>query len=96
MAPTVEPEHLNNHHRNTLREIMHRPADRNIEWHSVVSLLGAVGSIEERHNGKFDVTVGSQRAVLQRPPHKDIDPQTVTDVRRLLLADGYGPEPDDN
>lgn len=92
MAATVEPEHLSNHHRNTLTQILRHPANRNVEWHSVVSLLGAVGTIEERHNGKFDVTVGSTTAILQRPEGKDIDPRTVADLRRMLLANGYGPE----
>ena len=32
-----EPEHLSNHHRNTLRQIFQHPASHNIEWHAVVS-----------------------------------------------------------
>jgi len=92
MAATVGPEHLSNHHRNTLREIMHHPAGRNIEWRSVVSLIGAVGSINENKNGKFQVTVGPETEIFERPKHDDVDPQTVTDLRRMLIAAGYRSE----
>ena len=42
---TLPPEHLNNHHRDTLNELFRHPAGHNIEWHSVVSLLDAVGTV---------------------------------------------------
>jgi hypothetical protein len=74
MSTTPEPVHLNNHHRNTLRQLLQHPASHNIEWHDVVSLLEAVGSV----TGYFD-----------RPPHKDIDVQTVVDLRRMLNDAGY-------
>jgi hypothetical protein len=40
--PTPKPEHLNNHHRTTLRQIFQHPVSYNIEWHAVMSLLEAV------------------------------------------------------
>ena len=46
MSATSEP-HLSNHHRNTLRQLFQHPVGHNIEWRSVVSLLEAVGSVEE-------------------------------------------------
>ena len=45
MSSTPEPAHLNNHHRNTLRQIFQHPVSHNIEWHAVVSLLEAIGSV---------------------------------------------------
>ena len=45
------PEHLNNHHRDTLLQIFQHPASHNIEWPAVLSLLEAVGSVEQRHDG---------------------------------------------
>ena len=58
----------------TLAEIM--AGGRNIEWHAVLSLMEAVGTVTERHNGKFDVTAGTDSVIIERPQHKDIDPQT--------------------
>ena len=91
MSSTSEPAHLSNHHRNTLRQIFEHPVSHNVEWRNVVSLLEAVGSVAEHHDGKVAVTVGSQNAYLDPPGQKDIDIQTVVDLRRMLSAAGYGP-----
>jgi hypothetical protein len=89
MSTTPEPVHLNNHHRNTLRQLLQHPASHNIEWHDVVSLLEAVGSVVDHHDGTVVVTVGSETGYFDRPPHKDIDVQTVVDLRRMLNDAGY-------
>ena len=87
---TSEPGHLNNHHRDTLLKLFQHPASHNIEWHAVLSLLEAVGSVEERHDGKYHVQVGTETEVITRPKHKDIDVQQVVDLRRMLTTAGYG------
>ena len=50
----------------------------------MLSLLEAVGTVEEEHNGKFKVTLGPETEVLERPRGKDIDVQMVVDLRRML------------
>jgi hypothetical protein len=90
MSSTSDSEHLNNHHRNTLRQLFQHPVSHNIEWHSVMSLLGAVGSVAEQHDGKFVVTIGSQTEYFDAPQDKDVDVQAVVDLRRLLSEAGYG------
>ena len=92
MTSTSEPAHLNNHHRNTLRQIFQHPVSHNIEWHAVVSLLEAIGSVAEHHDGMVAVTVGSGTEFFDVPQHKDIDTQTVVDLRRMLTSAGYGPD----
>lgn len=92
MSSTPEPIHLSNHHRNTMRQIFQHPVSHNIEWRSVVSLLEVVGSVEEHHEGKLAVTLGSQTEFLDPPLHKDIDAQAVVDLRRMLSNAGYGAE----
>ena len=89
MTSSPATPHLDNHHRNTLRQIFQHPVSHNIEWHAVVSLLEAVGSVEQR-GGKVAVTIGSQTEYLDPPAHKDIDTQAVIDLRRLLSTAGYG------
>jgi hypothetical protein len=87
----AEPEHvhLNNHHRDTLEKIFQHPAGHNIEWLDVLSLLEAVGSVDENHDGKFVVTLGSETETFERPKHKNVDVQVVVDLRRILRSAGY-------
>ncbi len=89
MPSTSEPVHLNNHHRNTLRQLLQHPASHNIEWHAVTSLLEAIGTVAAHHDGKVTVTVGSQTEFFEPPAGKDIDVQMVVDLRRMLTNAGY-------
>jgi hypothetical protein len=92
MPFTADSVHLNNHHRDTLLQIFRHPAGHNIEWRAVLSLLQALGSAEERHDGKFVVTLGPETETFERPLGKDIDSQQVVDLRRMLRNAGYAPE----
>jgi hypothetical protein len=92
MSATSGPAHLNGHHRTTLQKIFQHPASNNIEWHDVLSLLRAVGSVVEQRDGKVAVTVGVDTRVFDVPAHKDIDTPMVVDLRRMLSAAGYGVE----
>jgi len=92
MSSTPEPVHLSNpHHRHTLRQIFQHPVSHNIEWHAVLSLFEAVGSVELRHDGEYAVHVGHESAFLGRRKGKDIDVDQVLAARRLLTTAGYGP-----
>jgi hypothetical protein len=81
--------HLSGHHRDTLLQIFQHPTSHNIEWHDVMSLLGEVGSVEQRHDGMFLFRIGTETEVLSRPKNKDIDVQQVADLRRILSSAGY-------
>lgn len=82
-------EHLSSHHRATLRKIFQHPVSHNIEWHDVVSLLEAVGTVERRHDGKVEVTVGSETGFFDIPSDKDTEIEAVVGLRRLLAAAGF-------
>jgi hypothetical protein len=83
---------LNNHHRDTLEKIFSHPTSANIEWRSVISLLAAVGAVDEEHNGKIKVSVGPETETLHPPHGKDIDRQMVIDLRRMLTQAGLSPK----
>ena len=85
-------EHLNNHHRDTLEQILRHPTSSNIEWKRVRSLLDAVADTVQEHNGKLRVTIGSQTEVIEPPHGKDIDEQTTVDLREMLELAGYRAE----
>jgi hypothetical protein len=85
----TEPQHLDNRHRDTLRQIFQHPASHNIEWRAVMSLLEAVSDVSVRHDGKVVVKIGSELEFLEPPAGKDIDAQMVVDLRRMLSNAGY-------
>ncbi len=86
----MTPVHLNDHHRDTIKKIFSHSSSGNIEWRQVLSLLSAVGTTTEEDNGKVRVTLGPETEVL-RPPHgKDIDEQTLVDLRRMLRQQDSG------
>ena len=91
MSTSSEPEHLTNHHRTTLRQLFQHPVSHNIEWREVVSLLDAVATTVEQHGGKLDVTIGTQKEFIEQPRGKDIDEQTVLDLRPMLSSAGIEP-----
>ena len=89
MSSSSELPHLDNHHRNTLRQIFQHPTSHNIEWRAVTSLLEAIGTVATHHDGKVTVTVGAQNEIFDPPAGKDVDVQMVLDLRRLLSSAGY-------
>jgi hypothetical protein len=82
---------LNSRHRDTIEKIFSHPSSSNIEWRSVLSLLQAVGTATEEHNGKFKVVIGPETEVVDRPEGKDIDQQLIVDLRRMLTNAGFSP-----
>ncbi len=86
-----EPDSLNSHQRDTLAHVFRHPSSHNIEWHSVLSLLNAVGTVQETHKGNIQVTIGDDTETFE-PRGKDIDAEQLAILRRLLRKEGYGPE----
>jgi len=83
---------LNNHHRDTVEKILGHPASGNVEWRQVVSLIDAIGTAVPEHNGKLKVTIGAETEVMTPPHGKDVEKQTIVDLRRMLIGAGYGPD----
>ncbi|MCS5734985.1 hypothetical protein [Herbiconiux daphne] len=91
MSDATSPDHLSQHHRTTLAHIEAHPTSHNLEWKDVIALLDEVADVTEEHDGKFVVKLADDRLVLTKPKHKDIDEQTVVDLRRLFTNAGYIP-----
>ncbi len=89
-----ETGQLNNHQRDTLAHIFRHPSSGNIEWHSVLSLLNAVGTVQETHKNHVLVTIGGDTETFEPPRHKDIDGDQLAILRRLLRRAGYDPGAD--
>jgi hypothetical protein len=87
----AEGLNLDGHHRATVEKIFQHPAGHNIQWHDVLSLLRSVATVDEEHDGRFRVTLGSETETLDAPSGHDIDTQMVVDLRRMLHGAGIGP-----
>jgi hypothetical protein len=57
----------------------------------VLSLIEAIGTVVEQRNGKIKVTVGPETEVITPPRGKDVDKQTLVDLRRMLESAGFNP-----
>ena len=86
-----EPVHLSNHHRTTLAKVFQHPVSHNLEWHDALSLMSAVAKVEEKHDGKYEITLGEVTQSFERPKHKDLAAQEVLDLRRMLSDAGFEP-----
>jgi hypothetical protein len=82
-------DELGSRHRDTLKRLFRHPAGGNIEWREVTSLLEHIGAASEAPSGALRVTLGGETEVLRRPHGKDIDAQTVVDLRRMLTHAGF-------
>jgi hypothetical protein len=82
---------LNHHHRVTLEKIFSHPVSGNVEWRQVLSLLEVVGTTTQEHNGKVKIELGGQTEVIRPPDGKDVDRQTIVDLRRMLTNAGLEP-----
>jgi hypothetical protein len=90
MTSMSRPKDLNSDHRNTLNKIFQHPASHNVHWHDVLSLLAAIGSVARHRDNKVAVTVGSETRFFDIPEHKDVELDSIVDLRRLLTNAGYG------
>lgn len=84
--------HLSNHHRTTVEQIFNHPTSGNVEWRAVRSLLEAVGTVDEEHNGHLKVTLGPETEVLHEHGAKDVDKQSIANLRRMLAQAGFAPD----
>jgi len=89
----VTVEHLGREHARTLQQLFQHPLSHNIEWRQVRSLLEALGSVTEDHNGHVRVTINGESYTAHRPQHKDMaDVQTLINLRHFLERVGVTPQ----
>ena len=84
----AEHRQLDSHHQATLAKILAHPVSHNIQWHDVLSLLESVGTVAEKHDGRYSVTLGDETETFDAPRHHDIDERQVVDLRRMLKSAG--------
>jgi hypothetical protein len=84
---------LSSRHLDTLEKVLNHESSGNVEWRAVLALLRSAGTVVERDNGKVQVTLGPETETFRAPHGKDIDEQTLADLRRMLTQAGLGATP---
>ena len=85
-------EQLSRDHERTLQTIFQHPVAHNLAWRQVVTLLEAIGTVQEEHNGHYLMTVGEQTHDMHRPRHKDLaDIAELLALRHFLERAGITP-----
>ena len=87
-------QRLNSHQRDTLVHVFRHPLSHNIEWHDVLSLLNALGTVQETHKGHLLATIGGQTETFEQSRRKDVDAEQLALLRRFLRRAGLGPDGD--
>jgi hypothetical protein len=85
---------LSGHHRTTLEQVFAHPVGHNIHWRDARSLLEAVGTVVDEHDGRVRVDVDGHALSLTAPHHHHehaLGEQQVLDLRRLLTDAGITP-----
>ena len=78
----IQPE-LSGQDQQTYDAIFRHPTSGNIEWHSVLALVGHLGEVEDESNGKVKLTRNGQVLTL-RPNGKDAGREEIADIRKFL------------
>ena len=80
--------HLNEHHARILRQIFEHPVSHNLEWPDVLSLMEHLGSVRQRHDGKYHIQIGAAQTIIERPHHKDVELTELLRLRTFLKGAG--------
>ena len=73
-----------------MAQVFRHPTSHNIEWHDILSLLNAVGTVRDTHKGHIEITIGDAVEVLEPDRHKEIETEQLAILRRLLRRGGVG------
>jgi hypothetical protein len=83
--------HLNHKQISVLEKVFAHPVSHSLTWHDVTTLLDAVGTLEEKHNGSWHITIGDQMQVFDPNHGKELTTQQVIDLRHMLSSAGLEP-----
>jgi hypothetical protein len=89
--PTGSASHMSTADRRTLDAIFHHPVPHNLNWMDAVRLLTHLGSVEEKTDGKYSLTINGWHLIFHKPHSKDLDAREITELRHYLASAGISP-----
>jgi hypothetical protein len=88
---TGSASHMSTADRRTLDAIFHHPVPHNLNWMDAVRLLTHLGSVEEKADGKYSLTISGRHLIFHKPHSKDLDAREITELRHYLASAGISP-----
>ena len=82
---------LTTNEKRVLSRIFQHPLSHNLSWRDTMSLIHAIGTVEQAHNGDTVLTIGSEHQSFKLAHDKDLATQDVMALRHLLLRAGWAP-----
>jgi hypothetical protein len=83
--------HLSGHHHRILDQIFEHPEPANLHWLDVVGLVGVLGEVEEKHDGKFLFRIGARQDTFHKPHSKALTLPELRQLRAFLKNAGVEP-----
>lgn len=87
MNDIVISERVNHHHRDTIATLFAHPTSGNLKWVDIISMLNAVGEVEDKGDGRIRVALGSTVEGFE-VHEKDATVEQIADLRRMLRDAG--------
>jgi hypothetical protein len=78
--------------RRTLDAIFRHPLAHNLSWRDVVSLMGAIGEVDEKTNGEVVFHLAAEQLSMKKPHTKDLTSDDVMNLRHALTRAGWAPD----
>jgi hypothetical protein len=88
---TGSASHMSTADRRTLDAIFHHPVPHNLNWMDAVRLLTHLGSVEDKADGKYSLTISGRHLIFHKPHSKDLDAREITELRHYLASAGISP-----
>jgi hypothetical protein len=84
--------HMATDHRRTLDAIFRHPVPHNLSWMDALGLLTHLGSVDERADGKYSLTINGKHLIFHKPHGKNLDARQITDLRHYFALSGISPD----
>jgi hypothetical protein len=91
-AKSVARDTVTGPHRRTLEAIFQHPLSHNLAWRDVVSLISAIGNVDDKTNGDVTFRAAREQMSMTRPHDKDLAPDDVVGLRHFLTRAGWAPD----
>jgi hypothetical protein len=82
---SIPPPLLSGSDRRTYEALFHHPSSNNLKWHDIVHLFEKLGTVTEKTNHEYVMTIGEAQHIMRRPHSKDLTSEEIRDLRHFVV-----------